>query len=201
MTDPSTNALTGTANTPANIAAGKSQSYVIAFTPNAEFGPTDTMVGFSCANADAASITLGLNTVLLSASATPVPDIVALAASGDPGYVDLPGANGAGAFAVATVNVGAGGAITATANTGSATLPVSIALCQTDPKTGVCINPTTPAASVTTTINANDTPTFGVFVTSSGTVANLPQTNRVFVQFADGNGVVRGSTSVAVRTQ
>jgi hypothetical protein len=34
----------------------------------------------------------GVNTLNLSASTTPVPDIVALAASNDPGYVDIPGA-------------------------------------------------------------------------------------------------------------
>ena len=56
---------------------------------------------------------------VMSASTTPTPDVVALAASADPGYVDIPGNIGAGAFAVATVNVGAAGAITATADTGS----------------------------------------------------------------------------------
>jgi hypothetical protein len=78
----------------------------------------------------------GFNPLLLSASATPVPDIVALAASGDPCILGIPGANGAGAFTVATVNVGTSGSITASANTGSATLPVSLSLCQTNPSTG-----------------------------------------------------------------
>ena len=141
----------------------------------------------------------GLNTVLLSASTTPVPDIVALAASGDPGIVDIPGATGTGVFAVATVNVGASASITATANTGAASLPVTLSLCETNPASGACLAP--PAASVSTTINANGTPTFGIFVTGSGTVAFAPATNRITVQFTDGSGVVRGATSVAVRTQ
>jgi hypothetical protein len=42
----------------------------------------------------------------LSASATPVPDIVAL---GNDGIVNIPEANRNGVFAVATVNLGAGG--------------------------------------------------------------------------------------------
>lgn len=67
------------------------------------------------------------------------------------------------------------------------------------PQTGVCL--VAPAASVTTTINANATPTFGIFVTASGSVPFSPAVNRVFVQFADASGAVRGSTSVAVRTQ
>jgi hypothetical protein len=29
----------------------------------------------------------------------------------------------------------------------------------------------------------------------------VPQTNRIFVEFTDANGIVRGSTSVAVETQ
>jgi hypothetical protein len=49
-------------------------------------------------------VNVGLNTVLLSASANPVPDIVALGAtlSGD-GIVNIPGVAGIGAFAVATI--------------------------------------------------------------------------------------------------
>ena len=64
-----------------------------------------------------------------------------------------------------------------------------------------CVTPPTPAASVTVTINTNDTPTFAVFIAGRGIVPFNPATNRVFVRFADPNGVIRGSTSVAVRTQ
>jgi hypothetical protein len=141
----------------------------------------------------------GVNTLNLSASTIPVPDIVALAASGDPGYVDIPGATGTGDFAVATFNLGVAASITASANTGTASLPVSLRLCQTNPTTGACL--ATPASTVTTTIAANATPTFGIFVTGSATVADSPGVNRVFVQFTDTNGVLRGETSVAVRTQ
>ena len=143
---------------------------------------------------------IGLNTLLFSASAAPVPDIVALGATvNNDGIVNIPGTAGTGAFAVATVNVGASGTITASADTGSATLPVNLSLCQTNPTTGVCLSP--PASAVTTTINANATPTFGIFVQGSGNVAFNPATNRIFVRFKDAGGVTRGSTSVAVRTQ
>ena len=51
-------------------------------------------------------------TLFFSASATPVPDIVALAATLDhDGVVKIPGAPGTGVFAVATVNGGAGGRV------------------------------------------------------------------------------------------
>ena len=92
--------------------------------------------------------------------------------------------------------VGVAASITASANTGTANLPVSARLCQTNPTTGACL--ATPASTVTTTIAANATPTF---VTGSATVADSPGVNRVFVQFTDTSGVLRGETSVAVRTQ
>ena len=50
-------------------------------------------------------------------------------------------------------------------------------------------------------VNANATPTFGIFATATGSVPFDPANNRIFVQFGDEGGVVRGSTSVAVETQ
>jgi class 3 adenylate cyclase len=50
-------------------------------------------------------------------------------------------------------------------------------------------------------INANSTPTFGIFVAGTGTVPFDPANNRVFVRFKDAGGVTRGSTGVAVGTQ
>jgi CSLREA domain-containing protein len=200
-TNPTTNQVTGFPDTAANIEAGAAQSFIFAVTPIAPIAPTDVQFSFDCANTDPAPINTGLNTLLLSASATPVPDIVALAATPppDPGIVNIPGTNGTGAFAVATVNVGASASITAAADTGSATLPVVINLCETNPANGHCISGI--AASVTTQINANATPTFGIFVQGGGNVPFDAAANRVFVRFRDSGGVTRGSTSVAVRTQ
>jgi streptogramin lyase len=199
-TDPKTNALTRSPNTPASIAAGGSQSFVIAFTPNAPFVPTNVVLGFACTGVSAAPSTTGLNTVLLSASATPVPDIVALAATAsNDGILHITGTNGSNAFAVATVNIGASASITATANTGAVSLPPAISLCQTNPASGQCTSSVGP--SVTTTINAGATPTFAIFATASGQVAFDPANNRIFVIFSDAGGTVRGLTSVAVQTQ
>ena len=199
-TDPATNQVTGSPNTPASIAAGAPQSFVFAVTPTAPFPPTDLQLSFACANTNPAPITVGLNTLLLSASTTPVPDIVALAATTtNDGIVNIPGTNGIGAFAVATVNVGASGSINASADTGSAALPVNISLCQTNPGSGQCIS--TIGSSVTTQINTGATPTFAIFVQGGGNVPFDPAANRIFVRFTDGGNVTRGSTSVAVRTQ
>jgi len=199
-TDPATNVLTGALDTPVDIPAGANQTFVLTVTPTAPFPPTATELGFACSNAGAAPIDFGLNTILASASTTPVPDVVALAATAtNNGIFHIAGASGSNAFAVATVNVGTAGTITATANTGGVTLPLTIDICQTDPTTGQCISAIGP--SVTATINANATPTFAIFGNTSGAISFLPATNRIFVEFSDTNGIVRGSTSTAVTAQ
>jgi hypothetical protein len=202
-TNPATNAVTGTVNTPVDIPAHAAQTFVFAFTPTAAIPATDVPLNFFCANAPAAPIVSGVDTLLLSASTTAGPDIVALAATlTNDGIVDIPGTTGTGIFSVATVNLGADGTITVSADMGAADLPVRITLCQTDPMTGQCMTPTVPSASpVVTTIVANATPTFGIFVTGTSTVAFAPELNRIFVRFTDAGGTPRGSTSVAVRTQ
>jgi len=199
QTTDANNELIGTVDTPVDIAAGGNQSYVFAFTPTASFSPVDVQLSFDCTNTDPAAVTVGLNTLLLVADSGPVPDIVALGATptGD-GIVNL---SSTGVFAVATVNVGSPGTITVSADTGSASLPLSITLCGTNPATGACINPTVPTLGpVTTSIAGNATPTFAFFVTGTDTVPFDPANNRIFVRFKDASGVTRGSTSVAVRT-
>jgi probable HAF family extracellular repeat protein len=199
-TSAATNALTGTPNTPVSLAPNAAQSFVFGLTPTAAFAPQNMPLVFNCSGQFAVVPQLGLNTLLLSASTTPVPDVVALGATiSNDGILHITGTGGSAAFAVATVDVGAGSTITATANTGSATLPLALALCQTNPSTGACM--AAPATSVTTTIAANATPTFGIFGTASGAIAFDPANSRIFVQFTDSGGAVRGETSVAVETQ
>lgn len=198
-TDPATNAVIGTPDTPVDIPAGGVQPFVVGLTPTSPFSSTDVAFAFDCANTDPATTTVGLNTLLLSASATGVPDIVALAAttSAD-GVVALARKSGAGAFAVATVNVGTAAQITAAPDTGDADLPVTLLICETSPSTGACISDL--GAEVATQIDANATPTFAIFPTGTAPVDFDPGNKRVFVRFRDDSGEVRGSTSVAVKT-
>jgi hypothetical protein len=183
-----------------NIPGGGLQTFLIALTPTAPFSSTDVQFRFDCANTDPASVIPGVNTLLLTASAGPTPDIVALAATAtNDGIVDIPGVNGTGAFSVATVNVGATGQIVVSADTGSTVLPVTVFLCQTNPATGQCV--TGLFSSLAGIMNASSTFTFGIFVNTSGGVPFNPAVNRIFVRFKDMGGVTRGSTSVAARTQ
>jgi hypothetical protein len=198
-TNPATNQLTGSPNTPASVppGGGQGQSFLVAFTPNAPFGPTDVPLIADCANTDAAPVISGLNTLLLSASASPVPDIVAVAASAG-GIVNIPGTTGTGVFAVATFNLGAGALINVTADTVGVPLPVVVTVCETN-SAGDCLAPA--ASSVTTQIDTNETPTFGIFVRGTGNVAFNAALNRIRVLFTDLGGIVRGATTVAARTQ
>jgi virginiamycin B lyase len=199
-TNPSTNAPTGSPNTPASIPAGAAQSYFFAFTFNAPYVPTNVDLGFSCTGVDAAAIVPGLDTLLLSGNSSPVPDVIVESEtpSGD-GILDINGTGGANAFALATFNLGSSASITVSANTGAATLPVALTICQSNPSTGQCV--ATPTTTVTTTIATDATPTFSVFATASGAIPFNPASNRIFIEFADPGGAIRGSTSVAVRTQ
>ena len=199
-TDPTTNLVTGTPNAPASIPPLDKQTFVIALTPTAAIPPTDVSFSFGGGNAPVIS---GVNTLLFSASTTPVADIVALAATaGNDGIVNIPGSNGNGAFAVAIVNVGASGTISVSVDTGTAQLPVILFLCQTNSATGQCVNPPGPTPGpIALNVNAQGTATFGIFVAGTGNVPFFPGTNRIFVRFKDAGGAIRGTTSVAVRTQ
>jgi hypothetical protein len=198
-TDPNTNAVTGTPNTPADIPAGGSQTYVVSITPSATFSGNDVRFAFAGSNTFPVPPLNGVSTLTLTASASPGPDIVALAATTTPSLTAvIPGSNGSVAFAVASANVAAAGSIAVAANKGN--LPIAVLVCETD-STGSC-GGSSPAPSLTTNIGAGETPTFSFFVQGQGFVPFDPATNRVFVTFTDtATGSTVGSTSVAVRTQ
>jgi hypothetical protein len=200
-TNPATNQLTGTPNTPASIPAGKNQTFLLAFNPaTAPYAPTNVQLVYVCANTAAAIPIVGVNSLLLTFSATPVPDMIAvgLTPSGD-GFSHTGGNQGIGLLAVASSNVGASGQLTAKVVVSPNSLPLTATVCQTNPNTGQCLS--TPSASVTTTINQNQNTTWSAFLQATGQILADPAHNRVFFQFVDSNGVVRGSTSTAVTTQ
>jgi hypothetical protein len=199
QTTDASNQLTGTPNTPVDVPPGEVRTFVIAVTPTRPFGPTNIRFTMSGTNASPAPVTTGLNTLLLSATTTPGPDVIALAATHpNPGLiVDLPAANPVAAFSVAAANVGAAGQVRVTANAGN--IPVNVILCQTGP-TGACASPA--ASSVTMFMGAGDTSTVSFFVSGSGFVPFDPANNRVFAIFTDvATGNIIGETSTAVRTQ
>ena len=201
-TDSTTNQTTGTPDTPVDIPAGILQTFIFGFTPTQAFESVDVELAFDCTNTDPAVTIPGVNTLLLSASSELPPDIVALAATPtNNGITDIPNTTGTGVFSAATVNVGTGTTVNVIAEAFDETTPVNIMLCETDPLTGACINPEIPTSeAVTTHIDPGATPTFGIFVQGQGDVAFDPIHNRTRVMFEDQAGIVRGATSVAIRT-
>ena len=201
-TDPTTNALTGAPNTPVAIPGNNGmQSYLIAFQDTAQEVLTGLPLDFHCVNGadlNAAAVVPGVTTVDLSFSATPVADVIVLAATATQnGIVEVP-AGGVAAFAVASINVGATEALTVSANTGTATLPVALTICPTDPTSGQCLTP--PAPTVSLQYAAGAAPTFSVFLRSSGAIPFDPAASRVYLRFTDIYGDERGVTSVAIET-
>jgi Zn-dependent metalloprotease len=199
QTTDASNQLTGTANTPVDIPPGEVRTFVIGVKPTQPFGPTNIRFTMSGTDASPASITTGVNTLLLSSTTTLGPDVIALAATHpNPGLiVDLPAGSPVAAFSVAAANVGAAGQIRVSASAGS--MPVTVTVCQTG-ATGACGNP--PASTVTTSMGASSTGTFSFFVSGTGFVPFDPGKNRVFAIFTDmATGNIIGETSTAVRTQ
>lgn len=191
-------------NTPVDIPPGVAETFLVAITPSATLAPSLVPFIFEGANTNAAPQFNAVNTLLFSSSTTATIDPIAqpVTAAGG-GIVDIPGATGTSFIAVATTNVGVGGTVTVEANTGNVNLPVTLTICETNPNTGVCINPTTPAPSTTLTMVAGGTNTFLVTVKGNGTIAFDPALNRILINFHDGGtitGPVRGGTSVAART-
>jgi hypothetical protein len=196
-TNPSNNSLTGSPNQRVSIGPGSAQSFLIALTPNSPFGPSAVPFTFSCANAAAAPVIGGLNTLQFLASGGPTADVIMVAAtSPNDGIFRINGGNGA--FAVAMSNVGASDTVTISADTGSRAQPISLQLCQTDPGTGACISATGP--SVSFMLNGGANATVAVFVNAGGGIGLDPAGNRIFVRATAGGQPV-GATSVADVTQ
>ncbi len=197
-TDPTTNAATGLANHPVTIPANGAQTFLLTFSDHfADFASALALL-YSCDGAPPAPSTPGVNMPDILFSSTPISDIIALGAtpSGD-GILNVP-VGGSAAFAVATADVGVSGSLTASVDTGSASLPVSATLCQTNPSNAQCLSP--PAASAVVNFTAGSTPTFSVFVNATGSIAFAPGTARIFLRFKDSGGTSHGSTSAAIRT-
>src|SRR5580658_5461044 len=198
-TNPATNALTGTANTPVTIAGNDGlQTFLLAFSSTAAFTAPALAVQFECTGSTPADTVIGVDTVDLTFSSTPIADIIALAATAtNNGILEFP-EGGAGAFAVASFNVGVTATLTVSVDTGGASLPIATSICETNPSTGQCL--ATAAASVTLSYAGGAAPTFSIFVAADGPIAFAPASSRVFVRFEDASGAVHGSTSVAIET-
>lgn len=199
-TDPATNEPIGSPGDLADIPAGGVQSFVFSLTRPTVESFDDIVIDTACSNRTSSPVVFGLNTFRFATSAFSLADIIALAATIDGnGIVTLPATGGAGAFSVATTNLGAFSSLDVSVEAGANAPGFDLLeICRTDPATGQCL--TARSASFRQIFAANSTLTFAVFVRSNQEIPNDPANNRVFVHFRTPGGQSVGATSVAVRT-
>jgi sugar lactone lactonase YvrE len=200
-TNPATNQPVGPVNQTQTILGNGTQGFVLTFNSAMPLVADQQALVFSCDDVQPAPVIPGVNTVDLTFSGTPIADIIALAATAPmPGVVTVPlSQQAAGAFAVASINVGSAQVLNVTTDTGSTTLPVTVQLCQTEPLTGQCQG--MPDTKVPVSFQPGSTPTFSIFITATSSISFAPANSRIFVRFLDNAGNSHGSTSVAVQTQ
>ena len=194
-TDPATNEATGTINTPVDIEAGGSQSFIFGLTPNSDFAAIPVEFAFTCSTGTAPSA-IGINTLLLSGNTEPTADVVAvgLTPSRD-GFSRIPRDGVFGLLSLATTNVGADATITAQpVDLGG--LDGVILICETNQDTAECLDP--PSASTSGPLEEDGTRTYSAFINANTRILPDATTRRVAVDFVDEFGNVRGSTSVAI---
>jgi len=200
--DRTTGAL-GPVNVSVNVPAGARQDFLLAFTPTAGFTINIAPV-FDCINTPPATVSVGLNTLLLTAvlGARPADLISTAVTATNDGIMNVP-LGGTGFAALAAINIGAGvnlqARLDANAIGGSGgTLAGELTLCQTNPTTGECLAP--PSAVVDFPAAPSAIVTFTAFLKNDGSAIPFdPARKRMFVHFYQGATPV-GSASVAVRT-
>jgi hypothetical protein len=204
-TDPPTNSPVGSPNTPVNIGAGQAQSFYFAVTPTQVMSQEIPLL-FGCANSNRAISITGLNTFLLTASSTAIPDMVSIAATlSNDGNMVIPGTTGTGLMVIASINIGAQATVAFTptdAPFGQSprNLPLGLGICQTD-SFGSCINPMSSGPASTVTVANNQTVFFAIFATGQGIVIPYdPANNRLFFLATQGSAPV-GEASAAVKMQ
>jgi len=189
----------GAPNTPVVIAAGAAKNFIFTVTPSTVLNQKELGIQARCDEGTSSNVTVGVNSFILSSAELVPADMltIGLTTSGD-GVISVPGASAASAAAIATSALGGNSTLTLSVDDGGKGLPLASFVCETNPSTSACL--ASPSATLTISSTTGETRTFTVFVNSTGDVPFDPANNRIFVRFKDANGVVRGATNFAVRT-
>jgi len=120
------NQLIGTINQPIDIAAGTVQNFLVELTGSSAITGRDIGFDFIC-DTVAAPLYPGVNSMRITISDTPLPDLIPIAVtlSGD-GVMRIADAGGASAFGTAVINIGAAGDIRVRADGGEYVWPVNL---------------------------------------------------------------------------
>jgi hypothetical protein len=197
QTTDAANALTGTPGAPVDIPAGDAQTFLITLETSGVIAAREIGLAFIC-DQGRAPVTAGANTVRLTATAAPGPDVIAIAAtaSGD-GVLRADSPARRGAMAVAALNIGAPARLIVRPGTGVYQWPVELTVCETAAD-GRCLQPA--AASMELDFNPGAARTFTVFARGDDRLGTplLPDIARVFLNFETLDGIPAGATSAAL---
>jgi hypothetical protein len=199
----------GAANTPVDIPLGQGQTFVFSVTPTAVFSQ-EIQLNFKCGNSRSATPVFGLNTFLVTASATQIPDLLSIADTPThEGITHIPGTTGTGLMVAAGINIGAAGTVTCAPTPtpiGQPARPLAatLTICQTG-SNSQCSNPSTPGASSTLTVAHNEIVFFSIFARAQGVAVRFdPANKRIFLICTQGavplQGTPVGEASVALCT-
>ena len=196
-TDPATNTVTGSPDTPVDIPSGGSQSFVIGVEPSTRTAGEPLAFGFHCDNLPLAAPALGLNTLTLSADGYDNADIVAIAQTLSGDGVARADVGGATRFSISALNIGEAISPIYAFVRPAEDMPVTVEICQAD-SLGQCVSDW--AEAIALDMPPGEARAFTVRVRPSGEVAFQPRTNRISVIFLDAIETSLGGTSVAFQT-
>ncbi|MCZ7394655.1 MAG: glycosyl hydrolase family 18 protein [Candidatus Methanoperedens sp.] len=183
----------GQVNAKATIKPGNGVAFfVLDITPTSSFPASSVTFDIKTTNGTIVSAPITqVNTFTLAASNTPSADIVMMSTTTDvSASINVPGA-----FAIATSNVGNAAGANVSLVVDAGTMPIAVQGKQTNPTTGAIIG-----NAQNITIGIGGQPTFAVFYTPTGAIANDPGNNRIKIKLVDSSGNILGSQSVAIHT-
>lgn len=199
-TDAASNAVVGPANESFSLAPRASQSLLLAVGSNSEINAEEVQFDFTCSGGVSAPSVSGVNTLVVSFNGeSSSPDIVPIVQTlSGTGVAQTNGQSGQAAISSAAINIGSASTITVSADIFGTTGNAFVEICETNPATGVCLEPR--AAAVTVFFGESQTRTFAIFARSDVFESFAPGSKRIVLSFHDSNGALRGRSSVAFQT-
>src|SRR5262249_25160651 len=136
-----TNVSQGVADATFDLPPSSYKTFVVSLTLSGELISQEVGLTVACDDGAASATKTGLNSLMLSVSPTPVPDVIAIAATPSNDGVLRVATGSPGAFSAAVVNVGATAGLAAFVSDTSGLLPFDrLTICQTQSaKGGQCL--------------------------------------------------------------
>jgi len=193
-------------NTPYTIPVGQTVAFAVCMTLTQPQIPILWLLDFFGTNAEAPVYKFAYNNLATRWTSTPLPDpAIATATMSNDDVVHTGGPNGAGAFALTTMNNGASGPVTITLDTDDGDgqlLPYTLWMCETNAQ-AQCISQLLPSLSLQ--MNAGAVHHFTVIAVGQGQAVPLNHYyNRVYFRIREGlnnpAGTLVGAAGLSITT-